>query len=213
MIWTAATINRFTAEGEQEIASTVKCVKERVALDVVAGTATYVLPDDCLDITRLTWKGFKIDPFSARDYHDLNDTSRSASRPEGYIFNQQGRNTIRFHPIPDIDVDTISSDLWGSEIANRVIVEYNQMGTLPDYIRRRMIKYFVLERCFRIEGDGQNLKCATKMLARYNGYIDVFKKAYHETFIAKLPQLSPSSGRRILAGPVLPSTFGESGEF
>jgi len=211
-IWTAATINRFTAEGESEIASVVKCVKERVALDIVATTATYVLPDDCIDITRITWKGIKIDPFSARDYHDLNDTSRTASRPEGYIFNQQGRNTIRFHPVPDSSIATIGSNLWGSEIGNRVIVEYNQIGTLPDYIRRRMIKYFVLERCFRMEGDGQNLKCAAKMLKRYQSYTEIFKKAYHETFIAKFPQLSPTSGRSVMAGPVLPSRFGESAE-
>ncbi len=211
-IWSAATINRFTAEAESEIISLVKCVKERVALDIQDGTATYALPADCIDITRLTWKGIKIDPFSARDYHDLNDTSRTASRPEGYIFNQQGRNTIRFHPVPDVDINDISTDLWGSEIVNRVIVEYNQIGTLPDYIRRRIIKYFVLERCFRMEGDGQNLKCADKMLKRYTFYTDIFKKEYHLTFIAKFPQLSPTSGRSILAGPVLPSTFGESAE-
>ena len=212
-IWSAATINRFTEEAEDEISSSVKAVKERVALDIVAGTALYELPADCNDITRVTWKGKKLDPFSARDYHESDNITLSQSESFSYIFNQQGRNTIRLVPIPDISIADIGTDLWGSEIANRVIVEYNQRITVPTYMRRRLIKYFVLERCFLMEGDGQNLKCAKKHGERYQFYLNIFKKAYHETFVAKFNSLYPGSSVQVMGGGRLPSRFGQSAEF
>lgn len=220
MIWSPATIQRFVEDGETEISSTVKCILNRTALTISAGTPLYSLPNDLLDISRVTWLAKKIDPCPARNYHEI-DTITQTNEPLWYVFNQQGRNTIRFHPIPSINVtkDDLTDDLWGANIGDRVIVEYYQLTDsdtvkIPDYIRRRLIKYFVLMHCFQIEGVGQNLKVSAKMKERYDFYINIFGQEYMDTFTSKLSALESGSYRLDpLAPPRLSDKFGEEGEF
>lgn len=213
-IWSSSTITRFTEEGEREIAKRLRCLIARSAISIVAATATYDLPSDCLDIRRITWLGRKIYPINFLDFQYADDwTIRTAARPDGYIFNQQGRNTIRFYPTPNVTIASTSSNLFGSEIVNRVIVEYWQLPDhvtykIPAYVRRRLIKYYVLMKCFSIEGKGQNLKVARKMQTRFDFYMEHFNKINQTHFITKIPALSLARHFDPLAPPVLSNKFG-----
>lgn len=216
-IWSAATINRFLIDGEVEIAKSLKCLIARVSLAITAGTSTYSLPTDLLYIRRVTWLGKKLEPMPARTFHQLNVIT-AESEPLFYIFNQQGRNTIRLHPVPSQTVAALLTGLFGPNIATTMIVEYYQLPNsttvkLPEYIRRRLIKYYVLYRCFEQEGVGQNLKNAKKMLERYNMYLDIFRKIHSGHFIAQMNTLGAGNKRGILAPPRYSYKYGEEGEF
>lgn len=215
-IWSAATITRFSLEGEQEIATSLKCIIARTSPSIVALTSTYILPADLLSIRRVTWNGIKIEPMPARDYHSLNNVA-SSSRPIFYIFNQQGRNTIRFYPIPDVTIAS-GTQLFSSDIESCVIVEYYQIPDgstvlLPAYIRRRLIKYWVLYKCFMQEGKGQNLKASKRFKVRYDFYFAHFKHIYAGHWVAQLNTLDSPYGIDVLAPPKLSYKYGEGAEF
>lgn len=213
-IWSAATITRFSLQGEQEIAKTLKCLIARTSPSIVALTPTYVLPADLLSIRRVTWKGRKKEPMPAKIYHEINNVT-SSSEPIFYIFNQQGRNTIRFHPIPDIDL-TPGTNLFSTDIGTCCIVEYYKIpasGDLPAYIRRRLLKYYVLYRCFEQEGKGQNLKASARFKTRYEFYLNHFRKVYANHYLAEVRCLQNPSSINILAPPKLSYKYGEEAEF
>lgn len=220
MIWSSSTIARFTNTGEQEIAQMLNCLIARYSVPVLANTPTYALPLDVLSIRRVTWLGRKKYPLPAREYHNLN-VVQVFSEPIFYVPNQQGRNTIRFHPIPSVSIAAYGGaniNLFGPEIPNRVIVEYYQLPDsittqLPHYIRRRLIKYYVLKECFAQEGNGQNLKVAAKMEERFNFYMGIFRKIHSDHFIAEMNTLGQGNKVGILAPPRLSYKFGEPGEF
>ena len=110
-IWSAATITRVSSDGEAEISGLLKCLIARYSIPIVAATAVYALPNDLLSIRRVTWKGKKREPLPPREYHLINSVL-SSGEPNFYVFNQQGRNTIRFHPIPNVTL-AAGTDLFG----------------------------------------------------------------------------------------------------
>lgn len=216
MIWSAATIARESANGEGEIATALKCLIARYSIPIVAATATYVLPSDVFSIRRVTWNGKKIYPMPPREYQMINQVT-SSGEPVYYIFNQQGRNTLRFHPIPNVTIAG-GTDLFGVDIGTCIIVEYYQVPDgattlLPEYIRRRLLKYYVLYKCFGKEGKGQNLKASKRFKARYDFYMVHFRKVYVQHYTAEVKVLNGPSAIDVLATPKLPYTFGESAEF
>lgn len=212
-IWSAATITRFVTEGEKEIAKAIKCLVTRVSLATVVGTAEYTLPTDCLFTTRITWKGKELEPMPAREFH-AEDNTTAQSEPLWYVFNQIGRNKVKFHPVPSEAFSLVvdDDDLWGPAIGTSVIVEYYQVPSdtvpIPVYIRRRLIKYYVLKSCFGLEGKGQNLKAAKKFQERFDFYLAIFKRIYSDTFIAKNPTLGGGSQGRMNAPPRLSYKYG-----
>ncbi len=216
-IWSNATITRFTEDSEVYIAKELKCIIARYSIPVVQGTPIYILPDDVLSLRRVTWLGKKVDPIPARYFHDIN-TINSQSEPLFYIFNQQGQNSIRFHPVPHLTVPQLTTGLFGINIGTAAIVEYYQIpngytSTIPAYIRKRLIKYYVMEHCFQQEGPGQNLKAALKMKSRFDMYLKIFKKIYTSHFLIQTQELEGARRMVINPPPKLSYKFGEEGEF
>ena len=216
-IWSDATITRFLSEAEESVARETKCIIKRVALVIVSGTPVYTLPDDLISIRRVTWKGKQIHPVPHLKYIEQNHTSAS-STPLWYIFNQQGRNSLRFYPIPDTAITGTAADLFGASIRTKVIVEYYALPscteTIPVYIRRRILKSYAVSKCFMQEGNGQNYGAAQHYSRIYNLYTGDFKSIYVDHFVAKINVLGGGRGSRgVNPPPILPYTFGESGEF
>jgi len=175
-------------------------------LDIVSGTPTYSLPVDVLSIRRVTWKGKKIDPLIAREWRYINDIT-STSEPQWYVFNQVGRNTIRLYPIPNETIIANQTSLFSTNIATQCIVEYYQLTDsaivlLPAYIRRRLIKYYVMHVCFAQEGKGQNLKSSARMKKRFDFYMNWFRKMHADHYIVNRYRLSGDKQRNVLARPV-----------
>jgi len=96
----------------------------------------------------------------------------TAARPMEYYYSGFGENTVRFNPVPNEYVGYYGSGLYGINIPNAVVVEFYRVADgvnflIPEYIRRRTIKCYVLMKAFQKEGDGQNLKAAGYWTQRY----------------------------------------------
>lgn len=216
-IWDSATIQRYIGDGEIAIATLLKCIYMRKSLTITEGQELIVLPDDLLSIERVSWLGKKLDPMPLRDFQKIN-VIEGESLPLFYIFNQQGQNTIKFYPLPPQAVAADDSGIMGPTVGTTVIVAYWQLPNsstvlLPTYIRQRIIKLYVLWKCFQMEGPGQNLKSAARFKAKYEFYMGWYKKVNAGHFIAKMSVEGTGNKRGILAPPRLPYTYGEPGEY
>lgn len=171
-LFNSALITRYSQEAESTFACDHPCIVRRVALTIVAGTSIYSLRDDVASIRRVTWKGYKLDPLPQRNFREVFQSGTQSGQPFWYIFNNIGLNQIQLFPSPTENVSSITTNLYGSEIPNRVIVEYWQLPNystfiIPLYLRRRLLKAYVLRGCFNVEGPGQNLKNAAYFKKKY----------------------------------------------
>lgn len=212
-------IDRFTKEAEEDFSDDVPCIHARVSLDITSGLHTYALPDAVRSIRRITWKGKKLDPLPQRQFREIFQGNSSQGEPFWYIFNNIGLNQIRFYPVPSETIASTTANLYGTEIGNRVIVDYFQMpdfvnAKIPLYFRRRLLKSYILYSCFNVEGEGQNLKNAKYHLTKYN-----FLKAKYQQLLNDLHNkprklvigTGGGANNYFPASPVLPvSRFGVS---
>lgn len=159
----AATISRLSNEGENAFAVEYPCILKRIAPAVSLNQSLVTLPDDVKSIRRVSWLGFKMDPLGHRNFREVFQNATQQGRPFWYIFNNVGQNIIQIFPAANQAISSAVNDLWGAAIPNQLIIEYWQTpdfstAILPSYIRRRLLKTYILRGCFNIEGQGQNLK-------------------------------------------------------
>lgn len=167
-----ATITRFSQEGEADFITTNNCLLKRISLATVSGTALITIPDDVLSIKRITWRGYKLDPLPSRNFREVFQNAEQQGRPFWYVFNNIGQNQLQLFPAPNETLAAATTNLWGSEIANSLIIEYFCASdystlTIPAYFRRRLLKSYVLRACFNIEGQQQNLTNSKYFKKRY----------------------------------------------
>lgn len=200
-IWEAATLDRFSQEAEDIFAREFPCIISRTALAIVDGTHTYTLSDSIIDIRKITWKGKKLAPLTNRTYRSFNLSSSGV--PTEYIFDNVGQSKIHFFPTPSENISSTASNLFGSEIPNRVIVEHYRTPdyttyVIPTFFRRRLLKAYVLKQCFAIEGKGKNLKAAAYWSKKW----DFLKEMYGELLASVINQ-----PRRLIVGQDFNSQF------
>ena len=197
-LFSTATITRFAQEAEDLFVKNHHCITDRTALSIVSGTSTYSLPSYLIDIRRITWKGLKIYPASHRSLRESQlSLTNTASVPYNYIFDNIGQAQIRFYPIPSVTIASIGTNLYGSEIANRVIVDFYRSPDyatfiIPSFFRKRLIKAYVLKMCFSIEGRGQNLKASKYWHDKWNYYNEIYGMLLEELI---------NEPRHIILGP------------
>lgn len=211
-VFNTTDILRFAQQGEMHFAQEYKCIIDRVALSIVSGTSVYSLDDSTIDIRRVTWKGWKLDPMPQRELRRIRLSGTQPGRPYYYIYNNISALTIQLFPVPQETIASTSSNLYGSEIANRCIVEFFRAPNytsmiIPPFIKRRLIKNYVLKMCFAMEGKGQNLKASKYFTQKW----EVLKESYGnilEDLINSPRQLvvvnQPNRFYRRLAKPILP---------
>lgn len=164
-IWSDSFLQQLTNDGETEIVNKLKCIFERDSLAVTSGTATYTIPDYILELLQVTWKGEVLDNITHVDARELDFKYRTnTGKPIGYIWNSDGMKTIRFFPVPNETIAADDTNIYGSDIGNRVILSYKRSPDItqpnfqiPAYTGRRVIKPYVLWKAFKVEGIGQNL--------------------------------------------------------
>ena len=162
-LWSDQTITRFSQEGENDFAEDFPCILTRMSLPVVANQARYTLPDNVRSIRRVTWQGWKLDPLGQRNMREVFQYATQVGKPYWYVFNNIGANIVQFFPIPNVTINPSGLNLYSDAITTDVIIEYFILPdfvtyTIPNYIRRRMLKTYVLWKCFGVEGAGQNIK-------------------------------------------------------
>ena len=214
MIWSDNYITTLVEGSYTDIVDSVPCIVDRIALEVYAQIALYTLPSYVQGIRRITWLGKKLDPLPAQIYR-MQRTSTPAGisgtfnpnafysgtffsgtiagtphgTPTHYVYQDYGLKTIRLFPAPNISVASIATNLWGSEIGNRVIVEFfrypDGSHTLPEPFKRSLSKYWVLSKAFLREGAGQDLKAAEYYNVLYMRGLKIFDKINKQCFVAK----------------------------
>lgn len=171
-LFSDATINRFSQEGENAFAVEYPCILTRLALDITTGVAKYSIPDAVTSIRRVTWRGYKLDPLPDRAKRDVFNNATQVGRPFWYVFNNVGLNKLQFFPIPDETIVATQVDLFGAGIRDNVVIEYFQAPNyttkvIPTFIRKRLLKTYTLRGCFNVEGQGQSLKNAKYWKAKW----------------------------------------------
>jgi|ERR1035437_504090 hypothetical protein len=162
-LFSAAQITKFSNEGENSFVVDHPCILKRISLSTVSGSPLITLPDDVKSIRRLTWKGYKLDPLPQRNFREVFQNATQTGRPFWYVFNNIGQNVIQLFPAPNESLSAGVGSLYSTDVIRTCfIVEYFQVpdfitAIIPSYIRRRLLKAYVMRGCFSVEGAGQNL--------------------------------------------------------
>lgn len=214
-IWSNAYLAQIISDGEEDISKKVHCLFNRSALTIVDNTATYALPPLFLSVILVSWKGRLLEPLTQKELmrYDSNYLTNK-NTPFWYSIDSDGPGTIRFYPVPNENITAVTTNLFGSEIPNQVIISYFQAAdtasanvTTPKWISRRLIKDYCLWRAFQQEGKGQNLKAASYFLNKFIVGVSQFKLLNKE-LTAIIQRLSHDILRPRFARPLLPISFG-----
>lgn len=155
--------------------------------------------------------------FSNAYYVKGSSSGTTASRPLHWSYSGYGWDTIQLFPTPDLSISPTTSGLWDSAIRTKCIVEYyslpdfsSQTLRVASYIRRALIKDFVLAKAFGIESIGQDLQASQWHSTRYDINLDLYKAIHSGVFVSKKHRLGPNES--ILSNArgraVLPPRFG-----
>lgn len=214
-------LEELLQEAEIELSREIPCILDRIALNIVTGIATYSLPSYTIGITRVTWKGRPIYPYKMSEAIENVSAINNVilGQPREYIYDNLGLNTIRLFPVPNESLATITTGLWDTSILTKCIVEIirkpdftSSVLRIPNFIRRRTTKGFVLQRCFAREGIEQDLKAADYWGKRYAAQLTLSKEIYNTTFQSRAKEFSEDQSMsetrlRKPARPQLPSKY------
>lgn len=211
-----ATIIRFSQEAEDVIAEELKCFVARIPLQVIAGVSEYTLPDNVIEIRRVTYRGNKVYPINYRTYRNYGNTVDARGTPRVYIFNNLGQNTIKLYPTPTETIvgGATSSQLFlTTELFRVVCVEYYSSPNfadeiIPVYFRRRLIKAYTLKMCYLMEGPGQNLKASKYWEEKWEFLKSLYSSLLFDMISGPRRLIASSNSvadNRLLARPVLPA--------
>jgi hypothetical protein len=185
-LFTSSQINRYTLAAEQEFTTNYKCIIDRVALPIVSGTSLYTLSDNVIDIRRITYKGKKLDPLSHRDLREHLGSATSSGTPTDYVFNNLGQMVIKLFPTPAETLPSSQLNLFTPTLIRaQCIVEFYTVADgigykIPDYIRRRLLKAYVLKQAYLSEGKGQNLKAYKYWSSKWDYLSDVYGQQIYD---------------------------------
>lgn len=193
MIWTDTYLSQLIEDGERDIVSRVSPIFTRFSISVTSGVRGATLPVSTMGIIQVTWKGKRIYPLYQAEMIEKSAIYRSeAGEPRWYLLSNEGLLNLKFFPVPNESIAADDTNIYGSDIANRVIVSAyrwpnTQQSTydVPDYIARRTVKAYVLWRAFLREGKGQNLKAAHYYQKKYELLVNEYKQAKERLTDAK----------------------------
>ena len=191
-LWTDDFLTYLQEQGEISLSSDVPCIFTRLSIPITAGIAEYELPEQIIRILRVTYKGFKVYAYSATsgrlEYQNVHPTSTSTGRPLYYIAHEYGRGVIRFFPTPNEDLsadpNTVNTTAGINSqfiISAKVVADPSGLEfRLPDYIRRRTNKYYVMSRAYAKEGHSQNMKASQYFLNKYLFFKEELRRTMEE---------------------------------
>jgi hypothetical protein len=109
--------------------------------------------------------------------YSAEDNQNSQGEPLYYVYDTMGYNKITFYPCPSTSLGAPAdgTDLWSpAVIDDYCIVEYTRLPDtagnthrVPTYLRRRLVKEWVLWKAFGMEGKGQDLEASEYYRQKY----------------------------------------------
>jgi len=219
-IWNDEYLDYLMTRGEIDFSQKIPCIFTRFSLSTTQGTSVYDLPSGIVDISRLTWKGDPVEPWEHSDDREGGwikpQNLYSEGKPIYYLAYEYGYAKIKFHPVPYETVGDDDTNIYGSDIANRVIVSAYRVADpsaelyrIPETVRRRFTKYYALEKAFRREGKGQDIQAADYFKRRHDFVVSEFRKIVQKIPAVITIQLGPRDGSPNIKGtparPTLPT--------
>lgn len=215
-------LDRQLSNAEIDISSRCPIIFNRFSIAVTKGQAVYTLPDGIVGILRITYMSKEVLPLEMSDIDYSNWIKPANLSPQGipkfYLRMGWGYKAIKFQPQPDLDVaanDAIINTVTGMQ--STVIINCYQISQpkssndvlrTPAYLRRNLMKYYVMREAFSRQGKGQNIAASVNFGRRY----DMFLQRYYK-IIEKIPQcvqlvMGPEVNRYLHRPPkpVLPTT-------
>lgn len=145
------------------------------------------------------------------------NSGTTTGRPYHWCYSGYAWNKIQLFPTPGTSISSTSSGLWDTSIRDRCIVEYYRLPDVsgsvhrvPSYVRRYLIKDFVLSKAFAIESVGQDLQASAWHSQRYQINLEIFKQINAGVFVSKRQRLGfkDSLVNNVRGKAVLPPQFG-----
>lgn len=216
-------ISKWAQDYEKELCAKYDLICDRISIAVTAGVGEYELPNYVTNIRSVLYLGKELHPKSGRVSILTGDIpfQNTTSSPYEYNFSGWGQRVLRLLPTPGdnipVYVPTAPLTLFSVEAdQNAVIVEYYRTANLannysiPNYIRRYLLKDEICWKAFSAEGPRQDLRAAD--------YYDN-KRKQNEIYLAQIKSNMTQSYQRVLSDnkmigrrkpghPVLPPNFG-----
>ncbi len=227
LLWSDANLTQYINQAETHVHEYINMYWVRFPLNIQNGVALYdmtqVVPTGYTvkHITRITYRGFKIDIVSQKELSLLSPVYRTQeSRPRWATWQYDGFHQLRLYPVPNEDLPILDGGLevfTDAHIRDECIVscylfpqESNTMFTMPDYFIRRLVKYYVYWKAYGAEGPGQNVEIATYFKNRWKQQITQVLKTNAKTYNSVSKQYADVASQRPWrkARPQLPPNFG-----
>lgn len=149
--------------------------------------------------------------FTSAFYINSTSVGTPAGTPYAYWFSSFGENVISLLPIPNSAIAFNSGDLFlGDVIQNSFVVEYwaypdfnSSTQRIPAWIRRRIIKSYVLYKCMSQEGPGYDEVGSKFYKSLYEMQLQRLRQVNERIFYSKPQNLGDERSRFILARPIL----------
>jgi hypothetical protein len=213
-------LSNYAIKYEQELCSKHDLIVDRVAIATTAGRSEYELPNYVTNIRMVLYLGKVVYAKGIRASVMTGDTpaTTATNAPYEYLFNGKGMHVIKFFPAPDTSVTDPGGpyfDVTKDKIA--VIVEFLRTPSqtdatlrLPSWMRRWLLKDYICEKCFSMEGPTQDLRGATyyhEKVLSHDALIGEIKSNLNRYQINVLSD-RPRNTIRKPGHPVLPPNFG-----
>jgi hypothetical protein len=218
-LWTQQQLDAWNQEAELDVVNKLNLIIDRLALPTYSGQTLFQIPNYCLNISRVTYLGFKLEGKNMQEMIE-SQTSPSGtisySRPLFYVYNGYGSKTIRVLPAINQALGVPGSDLFNSQaIAVSFIIEFYRT---PDFqtdlnrviqpLRQILVKYYSLYRALQQDGSGLDLKGSDFFKGQYELFLKDLKIINQATFLARISVARDGfEPRQWKARPILPPDY------
>lgn len=220
-IWTDAYLQQLINQYEVDINERINTDWTRFAIPIVSGQGVYQMPGNIKGITRITYRGFKVDILTQQELSLLSPVYRTQqTRPRWAARQMDGTYALRLYPVPAENLpilDTGTDVYTDKNLLNECIVSayiYSQETdtnfSLPDYFVFRGLKHFVRWKAYAAEGVAQDLDVARYHKGKYEQQIAQIVLANTRVYNNKKRQLADVAIQRPWKKfrPILPPNFG-----
>lgn len=220
-IWSDAYLLQLINQCEVWIFDAINTYWTRFAIPIVLSQGVYQMPGNLKLITRITYRGFKVDILTQKELSLLSPVYRTQqTRPRWASYQFDGQHALRLYPVPAENLpvlDTGTQVFTDVNLLNECIIsgymyaqETDPIFSLPDYFTFRAVKHFVRWKAYAQEGIPQDLDVAQYHKQKFEAQIAMIIEANTRIFNNKSRQLADVAIQRPWKKfrPILPPNFG-----
>lgn len=220
-IWTDTYLLQLINQCEVWIFDVINTYWTRFAIPIVLGQAVYQMPGNIKLITRITYRGFKVDILTQKELSLLSPVYRTQqTRPRWASRQFDGQLSLRLYPVPAENLPILDSgtDVFTDKnLLNECIIsaymyaqETDATFSLPDYFVFRAVKHFVRWKAYAFEGNAQDMDVAQYHKQKFESQVSMIIAANTRIFNNKSRQLADVAIQRPWKKfrPILPPNFG-----